>query len=223
MYVQDASIRPATAKREYFLGLDLGQRRDRTAIAILERAEHVIAERDPVTWAPARVTTRDFRYRQRLPLHTPYTTVADHVTLIGSKLAKQGDCTVVVDATGLGMPVVDLLRSANAPWRLMPVTIGYGAGEQYTDGIWRVPKRDLVAGLQLAFEHRDFRIASRLREAEPLMEELTSMRATIRSSGATRYESPGEAHDDLAIAVALAWWGATTRLPGELGVAKRLL
>jgi hypothetical protein len=223
VYVQDPSIHPAIARRDYFLGLDLGKLRDRTAIAILERSEQVIAERDPATWAPARVTTCDFRYLRRLPLHTPYTTVAEHVTRIAGKLAKDGDCSLIVDATGVGVPVVDLLRAANAPWRLMPVTIGHGAGEQYSDGVWRVPKRDLVAGLQLAFEHRNFRIASKLREAETLLEELTAMRATLRSSGVTRYESPGEAHDDLAIAVALAWWGATTRLPGQLGVTKRLL
>lgn len=214
---------PAIHRREYFLGLDLGQRRDRTAIAILERADTTTGERDPVTWSIGRATTNHFRYLQRLPLHTPYTTIAEHVERIGRKLVRQGACTVIVDATGVRLPIVDALRAADAPWRLMPVTIGYAGSEHYSDGCWRVPKRDLIAGLQLAFEHRDFRNPARLPEAETLIEELTSMRATTRHTGAIQFASPGDSHDDLAIAVALAWWRGSTRRPGHLGVPKPLL
>jgi hypothetical protein len=49
------------------------------------------------------------------------------------------------------------------------------------------------------------------------------MRATIRSSGRTRYESPGDLHDDLALALSLAWWGVDTQRHGQLGESKRLL
>jgi hypothetical protein len=45
---------------------------------------------------------------------------------------------------------------------------------------------------------------------------------TSSSTGHTKYESPGPQHDDLAIAVALAWWAADTRKPGMLGVDKPL-
>jgi hypothetical protein len=38
-----------------------------------------------------------------------------------------------------------------------------------------------------------------------------------------QYASPGAAHDDLAIALALAWWAAQTRRPAQLGVDKPLL
>jgi hypothetical protein len=129
---------------------------------------------------------------------------------------------VIVDATGVGLPVVDALRVPSARWRLMPVTIGHADRETYTDGFWRVGKRDLVARLQMAFDFEELVISSELAESETLVEELTAMRASIRSSGRTRYESPGEAHDDLAIALALAWWGADTRKPGLLGVDKPL-
>ena len=102
----------------------------------------------------------------------------------------------------------------------MPVTIGHADREIYVDGFWRVAKRDLMARLQIAFDFDELTIASDLPEAETLVEELTAMRASIRSSGHTRYESPGEAHDDLAIALALAWWGADTRRPGHSEKAK---
>lgn len=211
------------AKQEFFIGLDLGQRRDRTAIAILERAEIVSAERDPVTWAPVNTTSTAVRFLRRLPLHTPYTAVANHVVQIGNTLSKLGQCTLVVDATGVGLPVVDALKVANAQWRLMPVTIGAAAHEYYSDGFWRVPKRDLIAHLQIAFENHAFRIAGRLPESQTLIEELASMRATTRLTGHTRFASAGAAHDDLAIALALSWWAASARRPGELGIDKPLI
>jgi len=219
-------MRPAVAtvtKREFFLGLDLGQRRDRTAIAVIERADIMAPERNPVTWAPVVSTRASVRFLQRMPLHTPYTTISDHVIRIGRELAAAGPCTLAVDATGVGLPVVDALKIVNAPWRLMPVTIGSAAHEAYSDGFWRVPKRDLIASLQLAFENHAFRIASRLRESQTLIEELASMRATTRLSGHTQFASPGATHDDLAIALALSWWAAHTRRPGELGVNKPLI
>ncbi len=214
---------PTVTSREFFLGLDLGQRRDRTAIAIIERTEVMAPQRDPVTWAPLVAARVGVRYLQRMPLHTPYTAISEHVIRIGRELAGAGQCTLAIDATGVGLPVVDALKIVNAPWRLMPVTIGSAAHEYYSDGFWRVPKRDLIAGLQLAFENHAFRIASRLRESKTLIEELASMRATTRLSGHTQFASPGAAHDDLAIALALAWWAADTRRPGQLGVNKPLV
>ena len=76
-------MRPAVAtviKREFFLGLDLGQRRDHTAIAIIEPTDILTPERNPVTWEPVTSTRTSVRFLQRMPLHTPYTTIAEHVT-----------------------------------------------------------------------------------------------------------------------------------------------
>ena len=105
----------------------------------------------------------------------------------------------------------------------MPVTIGHADRETYVDGFWRIGKRDLVARLQIAFDFEELIIARELAESETLVEELTAMRASIRASGRTRYESPGESHDDLAVALALAWWGADTRRPGQMGGGKPIL
>src|SRR5215204_5048780 len=114
-------------KREFFLGLDLGQRRDRTAIAVIERAEILALHRDPITCAPITSLQTAVRFLQRMPLHTPYTAISEHVIRIGRQLAALGQCTLAVDATGVGLPVIDALKIVNAPWRLMPVTIGSAA------------------------------------------------------------------------------------------------
>ena len=58
---------------EYFVGLDLGQAQDYTAVAILEKREIVLRERDPVTWELQRQTSHMVRDIKRAPLNTPYT------------------------------------------------------------------------------------------------------------------------------------------------------
>jgi hypothetical protein len=208
---------------EYFAGVDLGQRRDRTAIAVIEKDVLISDRPDPITWERPRTVRYQVRHLQRLPLGTPYTAVLEHVARLGRALAKLGPCAVAVDSTGVGLPVVDALRMPGESWRLMPVTIGYADRGAYSDGFWRVPKRDLVAGLQLAFDAGLFTIAAALPEAEALVEELCAMRASTRASGSVQLASPGAKHDDLAIALSLAWWAAETRCPGVLGVPSRLI
>jgi hypothetical protein len=158
-----------------------------------------------------------------MPLGTPYTGVVDRVERMARAVARTGLCTLAVDATGVGLPVIDALKIPGAPWRLMPVTINHSQSETYLDGFWRVPKRDLIAGLQLGFDAGTFTIARKLREAEALVQELISMRSTTRASGHTQYASPGTKHDDLALALSLAWWAAQTRRPATLGEPNRLL
>jgi hypothetical protein len=105
----------------------------------------------------------------------------------------------------------------------MPVTIGHGFNQTHTEGFWRVPKRDLIAGLQLAFEANYLSIAKNLKHTTDLIEQLTTMRATRRITGVTQYASPTSGHDDLAIALTLAWWATETRHPAQLGVDKPVL
>ena len=55
----------------------------------------------------------------------------------------------IVDATGVGAPVVDMLRRADLPCRLMPVTITGGEHDAPVRGGYHVPKRELLTGLQV--------------------------------------------------------------------------
>jgi hypothetical protein len=74
-----------------------------------------------------------------------------------------------------------------------------------------VPRRDLLAGVQLAIEKGQLRIASRMKDAPVLVGELLALRAGNDTAG----------HDDMVFAVALACWRAHRksvwgggRLPG---------
>jgi hypothetical protein len=131
---------------EYFVGLDLGQVHDPTAIAVLERSV-VLLERSRVTYDWISATRLSFRHLERLPLGLDYPAMVEHVSELIARPELSGRTTLIPDATCVGRPVVDMLRRACLPCRLMPVTITAGGRETYENGDWRVPKRDLITGL----------------------------------------------------------------------------
>lgn len=190
---------------EYYFGLDLGQRKSFTAIAIVERVVEREQHRNPISYAleweelgPAQQTVR---YLERFPLDTSYVEIVEAVKrmLWNNALRKHGKTKLVVDATGAGAPVVDLFRRN----REMPevceltavtITSGTEAAKGRAPGDWMVPKQDLMSGLALMFEERRLLIVRALRESRQLVEEL------VRFGGNDGYR------DDLAMALSLACW-----------------
>ena len=77
-----------------------------------------------------------------------------------------------------------------------------------------VPKRDLMAGLQVLFEYDELKIARTLVYAEALKKEMMDMRVKATPAGNEQFGAWREGeHDDLVFAVALACWGAKKRYP----------
>jgi hypothetical protein len=197
-----------------FVGLDLGQSQDFTAIAVLERAE-LVGEWDPVMYAWRKTVALRLRHLERIPLGTPYTEVVDRVVAVTRSGELAGRCHLIADATGVGRPVMDMLRRAElGSSRLWPVEITSGTLERYADGHYRVPKRDLIVGLQLLLQRRELQIAKGMKFGPVLAREMAEMRVKITPSGNEQYGAwrDGE-HDDLVLAVALACWGARKAWP----------
>src|ERR1700736_4049590 len=96
----------------YFVGLDLGQSRDHSALAVVERADLVLDEIDHVTYARLKERRYRVRFLERVALGTPYPNVVERVREVVRAKPLVGQCTLVVDATGVGAPVVDLLAAA---------------------------------------------------------------------------------------------------------------
>ena len=84
----------------FTLGVDLGQARDRTALVVLER-----------TCGDAG-TAYHVRHIDRLAAGTPYPSQVSKVRTLLRHLEQLGSVSLVVDATGVGRPVVDMLREA---------------------------------------------------------------------------------------------------------------
>jgi hypothetical protein len=179
----------------FFLGLDLGQAQDPTALAAVERLETLNG-----TNAHYHV-----RHLERAPLGMPYTGI---VSRVGDLLGRDplcGGTRLVVDATGVGAPVVDLLIQAGTS----PVAVTITAGETVSrDGAaYRVPKRDLVSVLQVLLQSGRLKIADAIPEARLLVQEMLAFRVKITTNAHDTYGAWREgAHDDLVLAVALACW-----------------
>ncbi len=190
----------------YNIGLDLGKRRDHAALAILERIDH----RSPYTGTT--LETLDLVHLERIPLGTPYTTIAAAVQKLVNNPHLQGQCALAVDATGVGGPVVDMLRRGQLGCELSAVTITAGDHESTNGYEYTVPKQDLLAGIQVHLELGQLRIAKQLKDCGSLVRELMDVRMTTRSTGRVRIGADGcGEHDDLVIAVALAAWRARRR------------
>jgi hypothetical protein len=199
----------------YFVGVDFGQSRDATAIAVLERAETTGAW-DAVMFAYRKEVSLQVRFLERVPLGTPYTEVVERVAQITNSPSLTGRCRLAVDGTGVGRPVVDLMRKAGPGCVLMAVNITGGLKQTHEGGYYGVPKCDLIGGLQVLLQRKMLRIAAGLKHGPDLLKEMTAMQVKISSSGYEQYGAWREGtHDDLVFAVALACWNHQNMYPND--------
>ena len=188
--------------RGYTVGLDLGQANDYTALVVIERIDSMV---DYVSTGKR----YNIKHLQRIKLGTPY----DEIVAIVGRMMKalphvhgQPKPRLIVDGTGVGRPIVDLLKKAG----LAPVACSITGGREETSGgafNFNIPKRNLVSALQVVFQSGRLKIARNLPDAENLINELLNFRVTISASGHDSYDAWRERiHDDLVLAAALAVW-----------------
>jgi len=203
------------------MGLDLGQAADYTAVAILDcrgtpceigvpvpHYSRLAGQYFDVVEKHAyegRPVNYDVRHLERFPLQTPYPAIVDRI----AELARMAECRLVVDATGVGAPVVDTLRQRGLNPMPILITGGDSATFDASTGAVHVPKRDLVGVLQMALQGGRLKVAADLAEAETLVRELLAFKVKITAAANDVYGAWREgAHDDLVLAVALAAWAA---------------
>jgi hypothetical protein len=184
----------------YLIGLDLGQTNDFSALALLERTYRRTGE-VPEGWQ-AHYACRLLR---RFAWGTPYPAVVERLRTL-TAAAPLRNATLVVDQTGVGRAVVDMLRQARLPVRVQPITITGGhAISDGNDGL-HVPKRELVSALQVLLQNRRLQVAP-VPERAVLLQELLTFKVKITATANEVFESCRERdHDDFVIAVALAAW-----------------
>lgn len=182
---------------KFYVGLDLGQASDYTALVILER----------ITQAGNKEAVYHLRHMERVR-GVPYPDVVKKVSEIIRAPALADDAKLIIDQTGCGRPVFDLFKAA----KMRPIGVSITAGDiaSHTGRAWRVPKRDLAGALQVLFQSGRLKIARKLPLADVLRAELENFKVKIDPKTAHDSYSAwreGE-HDDLVLAVALAAWAA---------------
>jgi len=123
--------------------------------------------------------------------------------------------TLIVDATGVGAPVTDLLDKKWVPY----IGVSIHDGDKVTRAgtrKYRVPKRGLVSSLEVPFHSGELKIAKEL-ELRPVLEkELSTFKRKINLATAhDSYEHWRESDsDDLVLACSLATWWCRRRKKG---------
>jgi hypothetical protein len=138
-------------------------------------------------------------------LGTSYPSVVERLARLVVAITAEGTIRLAVDATGVGRPVVDMLRPVVK--NLVAVTIMAGSAvNQGRRGEVRVPKTDLIGGVQAALGQQRLRIAAALPETDALVHELLNFRSSQGSSDHETLSAGAGAHDDLVLALALGLW-----------------
>jgi hypothetical protein len=187
----------------YFAGLDLGQASEHTALALL--AQEYTSGR----------TGYAVRHLQRWQPGTPYHAIAAEVgrALTARELA---GCHMVIDRTGVGRAAAALFECVACCVQSLVVSAGH-ATSCAEDGTLQVPKKELVAVLQVLLQGRRLRVADRLPLAQTLAREMEMFKAAIVPARVDTDLSWREReHDDLVLAVAVAAW-AGERTPTDDG------
>ena len=188
-----------------FIGVDLAQVSDYTAVAIVEQHGR------------AGEAVYHVRHLERIERGTSYPLIVQHIATLARQPSIAERSALVVDQTGVGRAVVDLIRAEQLRAQLVPVTITGGDSAHRGDTGWLTPKRDLVASVQVLLQTQRLKVAPALASAALLTEELEAFQVKLSPSGMDSYGAWREGtHDDLVLSVALAVWA------GERGIGAPL-
>jgi hypothetical protein len=191
---------------EVVLGLDLGQRADPTALAVVELQDREDDDEDAMPGTRPPVTHFLVRHLKALPLRTPYPQVVAYVGAVAAAIAGRTgeEPRLFVDATGLGQPVVDAFRAAPVPVILRPTYFTHGDRRSEEHGEVRLGKAWLVSRLQVLLQQQRIHLP-RSRDAEALAKELLDYEIRVDERANDTYGAfKVGTHDDLVTAVGLA-------------------
>ncbi len=197
--------------KKYILGLDLGMMNDYSALSMLEQVETL----EHADFSKRIGEHYEVKYHlvhlQRFELGTQYPEIVSRVKEMLENPEIKRNNHLILDATGLGTPILQMFRAVG----LRPIGVTLTAGAEVTkatDGYegYHVPKRQLVSALVVLVQAGRLKIAEGLEYASAFEEELQNFHYILdKKTGHDSYESVKDAiHDDLVISVAMAGWYA---------------
>jgi len=198
----------------FIVGADLGQARDYTALLIVERKLEIHTNL-PAASDGEYPSTSHYHVRkiERPELGTTYPTIVNRICELLSSPKLAPDAICALDATGVGRPIVDMLAEKGA--NVCPITITGGDRAHYNadDGMWRVPKKEIVSTIQVLLQRGRLKWLANTpdpeqnRLSETLLKELMAFRMKITAAANDTYEAWRERdHDDLVLGLGLALW-----------------
>lgn len=182
------------------VGVDIGKQMDPAAIVVTEEQD-----RKGIDHYVSRMV-------QRLPLGTSYPAVADRIVQVVRNLEARSDALSIderdfpietwIDATGVGLPVMDLVREQGVSAKAAIFT-GSDKLTEHPDDVVTIGKAYMVGRLQVLLQ------AGRLHlpisaEAKALIQELQEYEISVNERAHASFNAPSGKHDDLVIALGLS-------------------
>jgi hypothetical protein len=227
----------------FYVGVDLGQSQDFTAVVVLQALAPFIpgspapTPRDnftafgvgDATGQPSRPrmpSNEPVKYHvnhvYRFDLGTPYPIIEAKLIEYAKQFIAWGvEWDIIIDSTGVGRPVTDSLIAAGLD--PVAVIIHGGTNTYYDKWSWKVPKRDLVSGAQVLLGKKLLKIADGPLK-ETLENELRSFEVDV-SKGHDTYGAAESGpwrlgkNDDIVLALCLAYWRAKRQLKKRITYA----
>jgi len=212
----DPASERVTGYSRYWLGVDLAQAQDNTALVCVHD------ECLPM-WVGGRQALGP---RQRTVVFADkfkgvsYPDVVSHVIRTMLKEPLRGRTRLVIDASGLGRVVSDLLREQRVQHHAIQMTVGQNWVEK--DRYVNVGKTLLLETLSILFATGDLTFAHDLPLRTDILAELETFQLETTAAGnqvITQGKS-GAHHGDLAIALAAACFASEHLVPGFTGVGQ---
>ena len=207
------SARPAA---RYYLGLDLGQCRDHSAIAIVEASHVPRGTIDPYTRQALSDVKLRVRHLERLPLDMPYPDVVERVRQLVMLPEYLQRIVVIPDCTGGGGIFLDHLRAARMGVQIVPASITPGQEPNEAKGRHNLPKHHLITILEAMFRERRIGLDRECPHLKELIQELHAFERLAGPRGRETFTGKASHHDDLVLALALAVWRAVEGGKGDL-------
>lgn len=204
---------------EYIIGGDIGKINDPSTIAVMKhKPKYREQEARPGSVeslkAPG-VLMHHYQlvHLEKIPLGTSYPAVARRLLNVSEHKDLIGVSEMVLDVTGVGEAVYDLVVEAGGS--PVPVVLTAGQAPVYNEerGTWSLPKKNLVASLIKLYHTGRLTMNPKLPHIDDLQEQLKGFTIKLKKDSAhASYEAmKDEVHDDLVIALGLcSWWASVT-------------
>ena len=216
--------------REYIVSVDIGQRTDPFCVHIYRDFAKIVDGSEVLKTDDRIVHYLDLMYEDQAK-GLEYETMADYLATLVRHTAISNNYDMVVDSTGIGSAIVEMLRKR----RLNPIPIWYTSSgsvkeiytpmgqifsSQHTLGSARalkeihVPKADLVSSGMVLMQQGRLRITEGVKHIQRITTQLDRFKRFVdERTRRVTYEAESEAvHDeDVVCYLMAAWWMQRSR------------
>lgn len=222
--------------KEYICAVDVAKKRDYTTIQIYRDTQEVI-HHPPEAGRPDQIVSfLDLVYQTKMQA-VRYTEQAKIIRDLLGRIQLLHNTQLLVDGTGVGEAVVDIMRGTGLNPLPIVFTGGTSARPVYADfgkvfgsGSNRlnhtqvlkeilVPKEDLVHAGMLVVEQKRIRLAANLPHEDDFKRQLTAFKGKVNeATGRRKFENESDdIHDDFVVTFLMAaWWRTYSRVSDKV-------